>query len=82
MISSLRKKDREYVEILKPKFSAILSGTPEQVFNLIPSAENGLFSRFIFYVMPTEIVWHDMFDDSDGPTADELFEEIGKDPAV
>ena len=29
--------------------------------------------------MPTEIVWHDMFDDSDGPTADELFEEIGKD---
>ena len=78
-ISYLRKKDREYVEILKPKFSAILSGTPEQVFNLIPSAENGLFSRFIFYVMPTEIVWHDMFDDSDGPTADELFEEIGRD---
>ena len=78
-ISYLRKKDREYVEIQKPKFSAILSGTPEQVFNLIPSAENGLFSRFIFYVMPTEIVWHDMFDDSDGPTADELFEEIGKD---
>ena len=78
-ISYLRKKDREYVEIQKPKFSAILSGTPEQVFNLIPSAENGLFSRFIFYVMPTEIVWHDMFDDSDGPTADELFEEIGRD---
>lgn len=78
-ISYLRKKDREYVEIQKPKFSAILSGTPEQVFNLIPSAENGLFSRFIFYVMPTEIVWHDMFDDSDGPTADELFKEIGKD---
>lgn len=78
-ISYLRKKDREYVEIQKPKFSAILSGTPEQVFNLIPSAENGLFSRFIFYVMPTEIVWHDMFDDSDGPTADELFKEIGRD---
>jgi hypothetical protein len=78
-ISYLRKKDREYVEISKPKFSAILSGTPEQVFNLIPSAENGLFSRFIFYVMPTEIVWHDMFDASEGPTADELFKEIGRD---
>ena len=78
-ISYLRKKDREYVEITKPKFSAILSGTPEQVFNLIPSAENGLFSRFIFYVMPTEIVWHDMFDASEGPTADELFKEIGRD---
>ncbi|MBO7370874.1 MAG: DUF3987 domain-containing protein, partial [Bacteroidales bacterium] len=79
MISYLRKKDREYVEITKPKFSAILSGTPEQVFNLIPSAENGLFSRFIFYVMPTEIVWHDMIDATEGPTADELFKEIGRD---
>ena len=77
-ISYLRKKDREYVEIPKPKFSAILSGTPEQVFNLIPSAENGLFSRFIFYVMPTEIVWRDMFDENE-VTADEVFKEIGKD---
>ncbi len=78
MISYLRKKDREYVEILKPKFSAILSGTPEQVFNLIPSAENGLFSRFIFYVMPMEIVWRDMFDENE-TTADEVFKEIGED---
>ena len=78
-ISYLRKKDREYVEITKPKFSAILSGTPQQVFNLIPSAENGLFSRFIFYVMPTEIVWHDMFTADNDTTADDLFKEIGKD---
>ena len=77
-ISYLRKKDREYVEITKPKFSAILSGTPQQVFNLIPSAENGLFSRFIFYVMPTEMVWHDMFDEQE-TTADELFKDIGND---
>jgi Primase C terminal 2 (PriCT-2). len=47
-ISYLRKKDREYVEIMKPKFSAILSGTPEQVFNLIPSAENGLLQPLHF----------------------------------
>ena len=78
-ISYLRKKDREYVEITKPKFSAILSGTPQQVFNLIPSAENGLFSRFIFYIMPTEVVWHDMFDETDNLTADELFKQIGYD---
>jgi len=78
-ISYLRKKDREYVEITKPKFSAILSGTPQQVFNLIPSAENGLFSRFIFYVMPTEIVWHDMFSADSDTTADDLFKEIGRD---
>ena len=76
-ISYLRKKDHEFVEIVKPKFSAVLSGTPQQIFNLIPDAENGLFSRFIFYAMPTELVWHDMFSHTDGITADEQFKQIG-----
>lgn len=78
-ISYLRKKDHEFVEIVKPKFSAVLSGTPQQIFNLIPDAENGLFSRFIFYVMETELVWHDMFAYSEGSTADEQFKQIGHD---
>ena len=78
-ISYLRKKDHEYVEIVKPKFSAVLSSTPQQIFNLIPDAENGLFSRFIFYVMETELVWHNMFASHDGTTADEKFKEIGRD---
>ena len=79
MISYLRKKDFEYVELGKPKFSAVLSGTPQQILNLIPDAENGLFSRFIFYVMPTQLVWHDMFVSKDNTTADEKFERIGRD---
>ena len=79
MISYLRKKDFEYVELGKPKFSAVLSGTPQQILNLIPDAENGLFSRFIFYVMPTQLVWHDMFVTKDNTTADEKFERIGRD---
>ncbi|KWW41785.1 MAG: primase 2 [bacterium F083] len=79
MISYLRKKDLEYVELGKPKFSAVLSGTPQQILNLIPDAENGLFSRFIFYVMPTQLVWHDMFVTKDNTTADEKFERIGRD---
>jgi hypothetical protein len=36
-----------------------LSGTPKQIFNIISSAEDGLFSRFIFYVFKTEAVWLD-----------------------
>ena len=79
VISYLRKKDHEFVELVKPKFSAVLSGTPQQILNLIPDAENGLFSRFIFYVMPTEIVWHDMFATSDSISADDRFERIGHD---
>ena len=78
-ISYLRKKDHEYVEIVKPKFSAVLSGTPQQVFNLIPDAENGLFSRFIFYAMETELVWRDTFAFSEGAPADEHFKQIGLD---
>lgn len=78
-ISYLRKKDHEYVEIVKPKFSAVLSGTPQQIFNLIPDAENGLFSRFIFYVMETELVWHNTFATHGCTTADEKFKKIGKD---
>ena len=78
-ISYLRKKDHEFVEIVKPKFSAVLSGTPQQIFNLIPDAENGLFSRFIFYVMETELVWHNMFASHGNTTADEKFKEIGRD---
>ena len=43
-----RRKDREWVEIEHPHWSILLSGTPQQVLNLIPNAENGLFSRFLF----------------------------------
>ena len=41
----------ELVEIERPCLSAVLSGTPKQIGTLIPNAENGLFSRFMFYVM-------------------------------
>jgi hypothetical protein len=48
IISYNHRKDREYVELETPRLSALLSGTPKQVSTLIPNAENGLFSRFIF----------------------------------
>lgn len=50
-ISYYRRTDREYVDMERPCLSAVLSGTPGQVSLLIPSAENGLFSRFMFYYM-------------------------------
>jgi len=60
-ISYLRRKDREYVELDSPRLSALLSGTPKQVASLIPGAENGLFSRFIFYYMDIIPVWKNVF---------------------
>lgn len=60
-ISYYRRTDREYVDIESPCLSAVLSGTPKQVSALIPNAENGLLSRFIFYYMNLNPQWKDVF---------------------
>jgi hypothetical protein len=60
-ISYYRRTDKEFVEINTPNLSALLTGTPNQIAALIPNAENGLFSRFIFYVMNIKNVWKNVF---------------------
>lgn len=50
-----RKKDDEYIEIKNLRLSIALSGTPNQFKSLIPSSENGLFSRGCYYVFDYEI---------------------------
>jgi len=76
-ISYLRRKDREYVELETPRLSALFSGTPKQVSTLIPSAENGLFSRFIFYYMNIIPVWKNVFAGSTDHTLDDYFRNLG-----
>lgn len=76
-ISYYRRTDREHVEVEKPMLSAVLSGTPNQVLNLIPDAENGLFSRFIFYYLDMKSDWKDVFARFDGKDLDEYFNELG-----
>ena len=60
-ISYNRRKEREYVEIVNPRLSVVLAGTPRQIRNLIPDAENGLFSRFIMYRAELKMEWNDVF---------------------
>lgn len=72
-----RRKDREYVEITMPRLSVLLSGTPRQVGALIPDAENGLFSRFLFYNLPLRPVWNDVFAGNDDDTLDSRFLRLG-----
>ena len=76
-ISYTRRKDREFVELLRPRLSTVLSGTPRQISALIPDAENGLFSRFIFYYINFKLEWLDVFARIDGSTLDEIFDDIG-----
>ncbi len=79
-ISYIRRKDREYVNIKNPRLSTLLTGTPRQILNLITDAENGLFSRFIFYFLDTPIVWKRIFSDTSSTgSIDERFRELGAD---
>ena len=70
-----RRTDREYREVARSYLSVILSGTPAQVKPLIPSAENGLFSRQLFYYMPSVSCWKNQFDCRDKDT-DNAFRQL------
>ena len=54
-----------------------LLAPPKQVQNLIPDAENGLLSRFIFYRLPTRMVWNDVFAGGKDFTLDDYFHDLG-----
>jgi hypothetical protein len=59
-ITCSRKTNNEYLEISNPRLSVALTGTPSQISGLISSAQDGLFSRFLFYVFKTGSAWHDV----------------------
>jgi hypothetical protein len=77
MISFHRRTDREHVEIKCPRISVLLSGTYSQLARLILNAENGLFSRFLFYHLNLQPAWKDMFAPSiEG--MEEYFDSLGQ----
>lgn len=75
--SYYRRTEREYVELNFPRLTLILSGTPKQLFNLIPDAENGLFSRFIFYYINTNTKWKNVFQKNSEVNLDEHYKNLG-----
>ncbi len=56
-VSYSRSGNDELVELQNPRLSVCLSGTPNQVSRLIPSVEDGLFSRFLFYYFDIGEKW-------------------------
>ena len=73
-----RGNDSEEKEVQNPRLSVVLSGTPEQVKSLIPNAENGLLSRFIFYNLSATDEWLDGFSgyDTENPL-EKVFDDLG-----
>jgi hypothetical protein len=60
-----RRAGDELVEIDRPHLSIFLTGTPGQLFPLLHSVENGLFSRFTFYCLDASIEWRSQFNGVD-----------------
>ena len=50
-LSYNRRTDQEYREVKKSYLSVLISGTPSQVQTFIPTAEDGSYSRQLYYYM-------------------------------
>ena len=75
-LSYNRRTDQEYREVKKSYLSVLLSGTPAQVKPLIPSTENGLFSRQLFYYMHGIWAWINQFENGEADL-EAIFTDIG-----
>ena len=73
-----RRKDNEHIEIEDPHLAITLSGTPKQVHNMMPDAENGLFSRFLYYAFEDYSDFKNPFISHCSVNYTEFFEEKGK----
>tara|TARA_R110001606_G_scaffold209615_1_gene356866 strand:+ start:3324 stop:5603 length:2280 start_codon:yes stop_codon:yes gene_type:complete len=77
-ITYYRKTEREYVEMKEPCLSCVLTGTPKQVLALMPNAENGLFSRFMFYQMPSSTKWRNVWAIDSKNGLNDYYDVLGK----
>lgn len=73
-----RRKDGEFMEIKDPHLAIALSGTPKQISNLVPDAENGLFSRFLYYAFEGTTEFKNPFLSYRDVDYTEFFAEKGK----
>ena len=72
-----RRKEHERVNIYNPRLAVLLTCTPGQIPLLLPSCENGLGARFIFYNLSRRLFWRNVFEKHD-KTLDELMLELGE----
>ena len=63
-ITFFRRKDNEYHDIEEPKLSILLTGTPGQLRRFMPNLENGLLSRFNYFMLESDLGFKNVFDNS------------------
>ncbi len=72
-----RRMNNEHIEILHPELSVVLSSTFDQLKKLIPSVENGLYSRFLYYELKQNGRFINVFDDRKNQYQ-KRFESVGE----
>lgn len=77
-LTLMRKTNSERLSVEEGKMSLLLSGTPKQHLKLLPSAENGLFSRIITLNFNGSNDWKSVIDDNDFDF-EKHFENLGLD---
>ncbi len=75
-ISVSRKTNNEFIEVNEPRLAITITGTPAQAPKLIASAEDGLFSRFMFYAYKNEIEWQDPSPQNKGIVYNDHFDKL------
>ncbi|GAA4054403.1 hypothetical protein GCM10022409_46830 [Hymenobacter glaciei] len=63
------------MDLARPALSIALTGTPGQLPRLMPTAEDGLVSRFLFYTFAQAHAWQDV-SPSAGPPLDPYFDTL------
>ena len=64
--------------VKRPNLTLLLSGTPAMLPRLIPSTENGLFSRILMYRIPGGGTYRPLTSADDTPAASSYFEGLGQ----
>lgn len=54
----MRKTKKQHLIIKEPKLALLISGTPNQILDFIPTAEDGLASRFLYYSFEGVVYWN------------------------
>ena len=65
------------IEIEKVILSVLLTSTLDQCFNFMPTYDNGLLSRFIFYILPQDLKFKQVFKKTNTGITESLITELG-----
>lgn len=77
-VSIARKTNNKITEILNPRINFGISGTPSQIANIVNSAEDGLFSRILFYIFKGDSEWEDVSPQANQINYNDYFASLGK----